>query len=988
MPFSCRRCKVRQRRLLIEPLEARYALAAGFSEFVDPDQTVDDGFGSTILPLSTGNVVITAPYDDAGGHDAGAVYLFNGRTGALISTLLGAQANENLGARDSKTGTPAVTVLADGDFLVQSVTWASGAATNAGAVTFVNGKTGLNAVVGPANSLVGSAKDDQIGSNTQSGGPGVLALSDGNYVVRSPNWDNGTKTDAGAVTFGNGTTGTSGVITDTNSLVGSTANDQVGSGGVVELATGNYVVASPLWDGSAIDEGAATFGSGATGVVGAISSSNSLVGDHSNDNVGSAGITVLASGNYVVKTPNYNLFFSQSGAATFGDGHVGITGTISDQNSLLGGFQDDHVGAGVKALPNGNYVVVSPSWSGAIFATPHVGAVTWGSGTAGAMGEVSANNSLVGSTQNDSVGSGGVTVLSNGNYVIDSPLWNGPGATRAGAVTWGSGTSGVKGVVGITNSLLGGTMDDRIGFGVGNLTSIYPLTNGNYVVCSPNWDNGTVQDAGAATWANGLGGTTGAVSGSNSFVGSTQSDYVCGDGVVALAGGNYVVRSSFWNNGSATGAGAATLGNGSGGGHGMVGPANSLVGTTQDENLGYEVFALAGGSYLVPDGTWDSPTAQDVGAVAFGNALTGVHGTIDATNSLVGTHAGDQVGQGFNGDGVVPLASGNYIVRDPVWDNGANVDAGAVVFGNGTTGIVGEIHETNALVGAHASNFLNDEEGVALPNGNYVADSPAWDNDNVQGAGAVTLINGLTGRTGALTATGSIIGPKADDRIGDDSTIHGVHALPNSNFVILSSYYDNGSDENVGAVTLGNGNTPQSVVVSAANSDLGSVSNPGIDGYAPMFWIDQTDDVNQTFFVNLVEDNRIIVGSQIDGFAHHWHLAARPNDVNNDAHVAANDAVAVINYINAGFPAAVAADAQLGKPYGFVDVTGDDFVAANDALAVINAINAAQGGEGEQPVESPMSKVQSQERGAAAVDGALMMLLAMDVNGQAGKRRV
>ena len=41
-------------------------------------------------------------------------------------------------------------------------------------------------------------------------------------------------------------------------------------------------------------------------------------------------------------------------------------------------------------------------------------------------------------------------------------------------------------------------------------------------------------------------------------------------------------------------------------------------------------------------------------------------------------------------------------------------------------------------------------------------------------------------------------------------------------------------------------------------------------------------------------------------------------------------------------------DAQIGKPFGFLDVTGDDFVAADDALAVINAINAGQGGEGEE----------------------------------------
>ncbi len=40
----------------------------------------------SVVALSTGNVVITSPYDDFGATDAGAVYLFNGTTGP-ISTL-------------------------------------------------------------------------------------------------------------------------------------------------------------------------------------------------------------------------------------------------------------------------------------------------------------------------------------------------------------------------------------------------------------------------------------------------------------------------------------------------------------------------------------------------------------------------------------------------------------------------------------------------------------------------------------------------------------------------------------------------------------------------------------------------------------------------------------------------------------------------------------------------------------------------------------
>src|SRR5262245_50622036 len=86
-----RRCQV----LRVVRLEDR--IAPAFSEFVDPHPASGNQFGHSVVPLGTGNVVITAPFDDAGGTDAGAVYLFNGATGALISTLTGSHANDKLG---------------------------------------------------------------------------------------------------------------------------------------------------------------------------------------------------------------------------------------------------------------------------------------------------------------------------------------------------------------------------------------------------------------------------------------------------------------------------------------------------------------------------------------------------------------------------------------------------------------------------------------------------------------------------------------------------------------------------------------------------------------------------------------------------------------------------------------------------------------------------------------------------------------------------
>jgi hypothetical protein len=73
-------------------------LAAAFGQFFDPNPAPGNQFGNTVLPLRTGNVVVTSPFDDYGGTDAGAVYLFNGATGALISALRGATANDHIGS--------------------------------------------------------------------------------------------------------------------------------------------------------------------------------------------------------------------------------------------------------------------------------------------------------------------------------------------------------------------------------------------------------------------------------------------------------------------------------------------------------------------------------------------------------------------------------------------------------------------------------------------------------------------------------------------------------------------------------------------------------------------------------------------------------------------------------------------------------------------------------------------------------------------------
>ena len=97
-----------------------------------PGPTGSGQFGTHLTALPNGNIVVVDPFYDITSptviHNVGAVYLYNGATGALISRLTGSTANDSIGNRD-------VRVLPNGNYVVVSVSWSSGA----GAITFILG---------------------------------------------------------------------------------------------------------------------------------------------------------------------------------------------------------------------------------------------------------------------------------------------------------------------------------------------------------------------------------------------------------------------------------------------------------------------------------------------------------------------------------------------------------------------------------------------------------------------------------------------------------------------------------------------------------------------------------------------------------------------------------------------------------------------------------------------------------------------------------
>lgn len=643
-------------------------------------------------------------------------------------------------------------------------------------------------------------------------------------------------------------------------------------GGVFEtksitlLPNGNFVVIDPQFDapGPIVDVGA-VYLYRPDGVL-----ISTLTGSSTRDQVGVNGIAVLPSGNFVVMSQAWdNGALRSAGAATFVSGTTGLNGVVSPANSLVGAREFAQVGnqvsvlstgnyvvggrggatfgsgltgvSGVRSaanslvsgndadsfavvpLRNGNYVVSNFSWDNGT--ATDAGSVTFGSGTTGVVGLISPANSLVGTTANSWVGLF-TFALSNGNYVVASPNWRTATAANLGAVTFGSGTSGVRGAVSAANSLVGTSPDDAVGGGTAaafGRDGVVTLPNGNYVVVSPTWNNGATVDAGAATFGSGISGISGAVSPINSLVGSAAQDRVSSGGVSALSNGNYVVRSVNWRNGAAANAGAATFGSGTSGITGLVAPANSLVGSAAGDAVGSGgVFALSNGHYVVSSPGWDSGPATDAGAATFGSGTTGVSGAVSPLNSLVGNASGDSVSNG----GITALSNGHYVVLSRDWDNGSATNAGAATFGSGTTGISGLVSQANSLVGSAAGDAVSAGGVASLNNGNYVVSSPDWDSGTATDAGAATFAPGATGISGTISQANSLVGSTAQDRVGSG----GIAALATGNYVVGSPGWDHGATANVGAATFGSGTNGLSGVISTANSLVGTQAGDGVSG--------------------------------------------------------------------------------------------------------------------------------------------------------------
>jgi len=204
---------------------------------------------------------------------------------------------------------------------------------------------------------------------------------------------------------------------------------------------------------------------------------------------------------------------------------------------------------------------------------------------------------------------------------------------QVGAVTWVHGGGIAAGTVSSSNSLTGSQPNDHVGGG-----GVYAVGDGNYIALSPSWSNGAAKRAGAATWVDGGGPRSGFVSEQNSLVGTTQDDVIGYWGSARLPNGNYVVASPNWHDASGNSVGAFTWVSGDFGRSGIVSPINSLVGTPSHRVS--IVTALSDGNYALSNQFSLFGEIESNGFVTLADGPSGLAGTIAPWNSVISDTAG------------------------------------------------------------------------------------------------------------------------------------------------------------------------------------------------------------------------------------------------------------------------------------------------------------------------------------------------------------
>ena len=647
--------------------------------------SVNDLSSPSVVQLNNGNYVV-ACYSYSYSLGNGAVSWCSGT----------ASTPGVVGSGRSFIGGASVTLLANGNYVVGNSSYDFGGATDSGFAAWCSG-TSASPVGYPGyyNCLYGSSQYQQVGSDVTALANGNFVVRS----ARPASWDN--QYYYGAVTWASGTGNTYGQVHTGNSLYGNYRYDNVGGGGIYALPNGNYVVCSPDcdWAGYQYPDNYYSRGgvvnclSGTQSSAGTPTGYNHIRGSYNylyagqqgyryiGEAAGSGGITVMPDSSFIILSPQvYNSSYGSVGAITWANGNMSLpNNTINSGNSLVGGSFVALWSVSVRPLPSG-YVAFGTyqlnNYTGAQWMYCCAGmSGTFTIGTGASWG-------IAGNNQNDYVGNGAMTILPNGNFVFQSPY----ASSSAGAITWhhGSSYSTPNGYLSTGNSLMGYSSGDL------NNASVGVLSNGNYTVQNTGWNAGR----GFVLLGVSNAPITGYFSSSVALVGSSTNDYL--RVIATLSNGDYIVGSPNWDNGASADVGSLTYCSGSAVRSGTLSSVNALVGASAGDQIGNGgVLPMPGGGFVLGSTLAKVAGVTNAGSVIWVANSGAFTGTLAATNGLTGSSTGDQVGSG----GLLPLTNGLCVVRSPYWNNGILKQAGAISLIKPNAGNPGPVSVTNSVLG-------------------------------------------------------------------------------------------------------------------------------------------------------------------------------------------------------------------------------------------------------------------------------------------------
>jgi len=848
--------------LLLDPRNIRIVQGGATVSVDNPTPFAGDQFGSSFQVLANGNIlVVNQGADVTGAVDAGEITLLSA-AGAVIGSVAGASANQNLGAFSFFT-------LNNNLILIRDPNAANGAATQAGALIAFDTNSG--AVVGTTrgnstgelfgNNFAGSFTDSYAFSSTsadiggigadvgfislisrntgleigritgQSAGEGfggnVMALSSTSFIVASAGADVGSAIDAGTVVLINATTGQ-----EVGRVSGAASGDLFGSSvDQFNVPANTYLIRSSTADvGGLTDNGTAVLVSRTTGFE--IGRTSGLA---DGDRLGTFSQT-LDGANYWLAVPKATIGVNaDAGSLVLVNGATGQRIGSADGASANEFFSQ----AGLNFV-NGNLVVVtSPlaDTAGGVDA----GSVIAVDRTTGAIA-----GRVDGTSAGETLGVSGLITRSNGNYFIPSPLFDtGGGIVNAGSVVLADAATGNE-----IGRFSGNTANEQ--FGSNRLD--FSLANEDILVMAPTHGSGAGIVAQLSSTP---------ISPSVIFRGGVLG-VGSGDGIgsiapIFLGSGNYVVRAPNYTSGSNAGAGAVFVIDDATGGN-VFAPIEGLqagegLGATVDFPFGFgsdrfviretgHGFNSEGAIFFIngADGggilrqlngnTSDALGSQPLFLTANGNVIIGnpnASGNIgsiellDTANNFAsigtinGLSAGERLGDFSIGsvNTTARTAFGDFLIFSPQRTVGGKANAGAVILAS-QTDLGGNVILRGVISGQETDDFLGDDATIQnLSDGDWVifnpdADDPTGPVGGTNDEGAIILASAAGGELGRF------YGQSAGERLGDEFQVF-ESTTGNGNFFVASPNADPGTVSNAGSVYLADG--ASAAVIGQADGD-------------------------------------------------------------------------------------------------------------------------------------------------------------------------